>query len=128
MKSILIADDDEFYSTLLRNHLASDSCTFDIAHDGKAVIAKLKSASYDLLILDVHMDAINGVQVLSIVKNMLPQLPVIMITGDTSLELERTVRSYGVFYYLMKPHGKKELAEVVELALRKHGADRNTAH
>lgn len=117
MDRILIADDDKFFREKLRLELAQQGYNVDAVKDGEDAVRKCQGASYSVLIVDAHLETISGAEVIIAVKKAGHELPVIVITGDHSLELERELRSLGIFYYLIKPFGMREMLEVVESAM-----------
>lgn len=119
MNSILIADDDKFFREQLNKFLLMEKYNAKAVSNGKEAVKELVENEYDALILDMYMEEINGKQTISIIKNIKPKMPIIVITGDSSLELEREIRSCGVFYYLVKPFEMKELKEVIDSAIKK---------
>jgi CheY-like chemotaxis protein len=86
---------------------------------GEDIVRALASAKYDVLVLDLYMEGMDGLHVLPIVNTIDPELPVIVITGDTSIETERKVRSHNVYYYLNKPFTMNEIEEVIRTAIEK---------
>lgn len=123
MNSILIADDDEFYRTQIGNFLRSAGYIVKIVKNGQEAIKELQRQNYDVFILDIDMEGLSGLGALPIVKSISSSLPIIVATGDDSLELERVIRSYGVFYYLVKPFEMDEIKEVIESAVNKGKKD-----
>lgn len=117
MNKILVVDDDKFYREQLKGFLLKEGYEITLAVSGAEAIREFKSSEYHAVILDVHMEDINGKQLLAIMKNIHPQVPLIVVTGDNSLELEREIRTYGVFYYLIKPFSAEEVTEVIRSAV-----------
>ena len=74
-----------------------------IAHPGK----------YACVFADVHMDAMSGIEAASLVRSRFNDLPIVIMTGDDSLETEIQARCVGITYYLKKPFGEKELMGVI---------------
>lgn len=118
MHTVLIADDDKFFRDTLAMTLQQFGYDIIAVSNGNDAVRHVQETAYEALILDAHLEGINGVQVLSLVKNLDPELPVIVITGDSSIELERKIRTFGVFYYLLKPFKMEELREVITSATR----------
>jgi two-component system response regulator HydG len=62
-------------------------------------IKKILKQTVDVLILDIHMTGMSEIEVVPVIKNVRPDLPIITITGHTSVETEGKVRAQGIFYY-----------------------------
>jgi DNA-binding NtrC family response regulator len=120
MYSILVADDDRYIRECIGALLINEGYNLKTAHNAKDIIAELQNTTYDAMVLDAHIDGIGTMQLLSIIKQIVPVLPIIIITGDSSIELEREIRSVGVYYYLIKPFKINELREVVGSAVHRH--------
>lgn len=116
---ILIADDDESIRGLLREVLAEEGYKVKTVESGIMAIKKSLKQTVDVLILDIHMAGMSGIGVIPILKKARPYLPIITITGDTSVETERKVRAEGIFYYFVKPFDLEEMKKAVKSALSK---------
>jgi len=79
-----------------------------------------------LVIMDLSLQEPSGAKTVEILRKIRPRLPVIVLSGDHSIETGRQVLQHGVFYYLLKPLDLKELDQVVRTALA-HGK-RFTGH
>lgn len=101
--TVLIADDEiEFASTLvarlkLRNFQAT------MANSGKAALAAIEDEQPDVLILDLKMPDLDGLEVLASLKENYPDLAVIILTGHGSFEAGRQGMELGAYDYIMKP-------------------------
>jgi DNA-binding NtrC family response regulator len=118
MKSILIADDDKFFRDQLSNYFIAGGYDVNAVENGRDAVNALITGNFDALVLDVYMEGISGLQTIAIVKKIKPKLPIIIITGDNSLELERKIRSCGVYCYLVKPFEMGELGEIIHSAVK----------
>lgn len=70
-----------------------------------------------LVILDLSIDEPSGVKTVEILRKIRPRLPLVVLSGDQSLETGRQVLQHGVFYYLLKPLDLEELGQIVQIAL-----------
>jgi DNA-binding NtrC family response regulator len=101
--TVLIADDEiEFASTLvarlkLRNFQAT------MVNSGKAALATIEEEQPDVLILDLKMPDLDGLEVLASLKENYPDLAVIILTGHGSFEAGRQGMELGAYDYIMKP-------------------------
>ncbi len=119
MPTLLLADDDEALSQLLSEYLELDGYTCDCVHRGDAVAAKLQDQHYDLLILDIMLPGLQGLDVLKQLRQTGSNLPIIMLTArgddmDRILGLE-----LGADDYLPKPCNPRELSARIRAVLRR---------
>lgn len=70
-----------------------------------------------LVILDLSINEPSGVNTVEILRKMWPRLPLVVLSGDASLEAGRQILQHGVFYYLLKPLDLEEIDQVVQIAL-----------
>ena len=116
---ILIVDDEEIVVRSCLRILGGSDYELDSAQDGRQALEKIEARSYDVILLDIVMPKIDGMEVLKRVKESHPDVDVIMVTGLS--EIETAVRSMklGAFDYLPKPFDPDELRMVVERALER---------
>jgi len=117
---ILIVDDEEYLCELLKDELLSTNLfEVDIANDGAQAINKIQSKIYDVVLLDIKMPRISGIEVLKFIKEYSPDTEVIMITalGDIKLAVE-TIK-LGAFDFITKPYNFDELLVSIQNALEK---------
>lgn len=113
---ILVVDDEPDLVTILTKYFTDAGYTVDAAsHGGDALIA-VSQHQPDVVILDVMMDGLNGVQVLQRIRSLYPNVRVIMITGSSDTSLEPTTMSMGAFAYVSKPVSLQHLHEAVSAA------------
>lgn len=115
---ILLVDDDAAHRTMLRLHLGQAGYRVSEAEDGDIALALLKKHGYDLMLLDMRMQRVDGMEVLAQVSASNPQLPVIMVTAFSSVETAVAAMHQGAFDYLTKPVDVDQLLLVVERALQ----------
>lgn len=111
---ILIADDDAEITSVLSRTLASYEV--EEAGDGKTALAKELSMRPDLMILDIDMPQMSGVEVLEKISKQGRRPLVIMLTGSAAPEVVSKVMALGVFAYIIKPFEKEEVLEQVKRA------------
>ena len=116
---ILVVDDEEIVIRSCIRILASDDISLDSAHDGLDALRKLAEVDYDMLILDILMPKMNGIEVLQRVKESHPDVDVIMITGLNEIETAVKAMKLGAFDYLPKPFDPEELERVVARAFER---------
>ena len=114
---ILVVDDDPDLVTMLTESFSDVGYTVDVAaHGGDALIA-VSQYRPDVVLLDILMEGLDGVQVLERIRALDPAIRVIMITGSTDATLEPTAMAMGAFAYLTKPMALGQLHQAVEAAL-----------
>ena len=122
-KSILVIDDDVGMLHALTKVLASEGCTVAGAASSTVAIEHLLShdRDMDLIITDIRMPLLDGIEVLDIVKANRPTVPVIVITAYGGPEAEAEVRGSGAAAYLEKPVDSPRLLEAIRRALSDSG-------
>jgi len=119
--SILVADDDKFFRDRLRDTFEKAGYRIQ-TESGTAAVRKVLKETIHLLILDIYMAGMDGFETISLLKRINPSLPIIVITGNTSLDVERKTRDKGIFYYFTKPFDMEEMKKVVKLAIKTYYA------
>jgi serine/threonine protein kinase len=114
---ILAVDDEEDIRTTVSAIISGKGYEVDTAFDGEDALEKLTKKTYDLLITDIHMPRMDGIRLLSRIRNEGSQVPVIMLTA---LDMEKYVlKSYrsGADYYMSKPFAIQRLVTAVSYLL-----------
>ncbi|HAH05092.1 MAG TPA: hypothetical protein DCM05_00980 [Elusimicrobia bacterium] len=121
MARILIVDDESDMRMALANVLTRLGHSAAEAADGPAALKRLGEGGIDLVLLDMRLPGMDGVQILRRIRESDAELPVIMVTGYGSVESAMQVMELGASHYLAKPFSNRELADNVErvLAARK---------
>ncbi|MBI1747058.1 MAG: response regulator [Acidobacteria bacterium] len=100
--------------------LTSEKYQVDISLQPFDALQKLASSSFMVMIISIHSGESNWLDMIPLLNTLHPQLPVIVVTDDGSLETERIARRGRIFYYLMKPIEEKELKAVLRDAWKKN--------
>ena len=100
---ILIVDDEHEFLELMNNRLQKRGFTVVGASNGEQALELVREQSFDAMVLDVKMPGIDGIEVLRRVKQMKPELPVVLLTGHASVEAAMTGVETGAVDYLLKP-------------------------
>ncbi len=113
---VLIADDEkEFVDTLLaRLEIRNFSVT--AVYSGKAAIEMIEKLKFDVIILDVLMPEMDGIETLKLIKEKSPLTPVIMLTGEATVDNAIQGMKLGAFDFLIKPTDTERLAEKINQA------------
>ncbi len=116
---VLFVDDEaDFLDTILKRMQKRGVAAFG-ARSGEQALVWLQQQTADIVVLDVRMQGIDGIQTLRAVKSTHPLIEVIMLTGHASLEIAREGMQLGAFDYLMKPVDLDELLYKLEDAYKK---------
>lgn len=121
MSRLLLADDDEELAEMLADYLREEGFAVELAHDGESAFAHALSGQFDLLVLDIMMPKMNGLDVLRNLRQQ-SRLPVLMLTArgddvDSIVGLE-----LGADDYLAKPAHARVLVARIRAILRRAGA------
>ncbi len=100
---ILIVDDDPNVRFVLERALRKEKYVLDAAADGREALSKIEGTPYDLVILDLQMQPIPGMQVLEAVRRRSPDTAVIILTGHSTVNTAVEALRLGAFDYLFKP-------------------------
>jgi DNA-binding NtrC family response regulator len=117
MANILIVDDDPRIPVLLKELLKSEGYESVLATNGMHALELIKQEAFDLIITDLRMPHMNGMELLREVKTLWPSIPVIMITAYASDKTAVESAKLGVFDYLAKPFKVEELIAAIDRAL-----------
>jgi PAS domain S-box-containing protein len=119
---ILVVDDELGPRESLRM-LLKPSYDIHTADSGRAALALLPQVRPDIVILDIKMPEMDGLEVLRRVKQVDPTIEVVMITAYASLETVKLALTHGAFEYLIKPFSRQDLEDVVRRAVIRRQAD-----
>jgi DNA-binding NtrC family response regulator len=116
---VLLVDDDPAIVELLRNVLSKDGYDIRTADDPRDAIALLARDPVDVLITDFAMPGMTGLQLLVEIRKTHPDLPVVMVTGEGTMDTGLKAMDHGALSYLSKPVDPDDLRRVVKLAAAK---------
>ena len=119
-QTILIVDDEESHRLMLRAHLEQEGFSTVEAIDGEEAIAKVAERNIDLILMDIRMPRLDGMEALLRIKQANPATPVIMMTAYGSIDSAVKALQAGAADYLTKPLDSNELLVKVHKALRYH--------
>lgn len=118
MKLLLVDDESDFRNTLLKRMKRRD-VNVNGVDSGEAALTWMEAHAVDVVILDVRMPGMDGIQTLQAIKSRHPLTEVIMLTGHASMEVAIEGMEMGAFDYLMKPMDMDELLYKAEDAFKK---------
>jgi DNA-binding response OmpR family regulator len=116
---LLLVDDEEGYVKVLAKRMTRRNMEVMTALSGSEGIQRLRKEDFDVAILDLKMEDMDGIEVLRVFKKMVPDMPVIMLTGHGTEKAAREGLEMGAFDYLMKPCDLEELVEKIRAACRR---------
>lgn len=121
MSKILIIEDEAAIRRVLTKILSeeNDSYQVEAAEDGAVGYEKIKNNDYDLVLCDIKMPKMDGVEVLEAVKKIKPEIPIVMISGHGDMETAINTMRLGAFDYISKPPDLNRLLNTVRNALDK---------
>jgi two-component system nitrogen regulation response regulator NtrX len=121
MSRILIIEDEAAIRRVLVKILSEENDTYQVeeAEDGAAGLEKIKNNDYDLVLCDIKMPKLDGVEVLEEVKKIKPEIPMVMISGHGDMETAIQTMRLGAFDYISKPPDLNRLLNTVRNALDK---------
>ncbi|MBW2142945.1 MAG: sigma-54-dependent Fis family transcriptional regulator [Deltaproteobacteria bacterium] len=111
---ILIVDDELIMRESLAGWLERDGHDIQTAASGEEALEKLKGARFDILLVDIKMEGISGLDVLKQVKDNDPEVAVVMITAYGSISTAIEAMKNGAYDYLLKPFDPNELGLLIE--------------
>ncbi|WP_407310226.1 sigma-54-dependent transcriptional regulator [Desulfosporosinus sp. SB140] len=112
--SILIADDEESVRNLIRRVLMKMDYTVETACNGEEALAQIQNHGFDLLIMDIRMPKLDGMEAFKVLRIDYPSLPIIMMTAFSTVETTLETMRLGAFDYLTKPFDVSEVKMAVE--------------
>jgi two-component system, NtrC family, nitrogen regulation response regulator NtrX len=121
MSKILIIEDEVAIRRVLTKILSEESVTYQVedAEDGLQGLEKIKNNDYDLVLCDIKMPKMDGIELLEAVKKIKPEIPMVMISGHGDMETAIHSMKLGAFDYISKPPDLNRLLNTVRNALDK---------
>ena len=114
---ILLVDDEEDFASTLAERLALRGFQAEVATSGMDALRYVEEEDFSVLILDIKMPGMDGLEVMAQIKRKRPDLPVILLTGHGAVANAKTGMKDGAFDYLMKPIDIDELIETIRNAV-----------
>ncbi len=117
--SILVVDDEETFRYLLSSLISTAGYSVDTVMDGVSAINAVQTKLYHVVLLDVKMPKVDGIEVLKFVKNNYPGIEVIMLTGASDVKTAVECMRLGAYDYISKPTTADELLSTIGRALER---------
>jgi DNA-binding NtrC family response regulator len=115
--SILIVDDEEIVRRSHLRSLADSGCYTEAAEDGHKAIRVMEQHPFDVVLLDLRMPDLDGMDVLKTIKQRWPECEVVVITGYPTLETAKEAVRLGAQNYLAKPVGPDDVIRAADEAM-----------
>ncbi|NOY67939.1 MAG: response regulator [Deltaproteobacteria bacterium] len=122
-KTILILDDEEIVLKRLKPALEKNGYLVETFSRSQEAFDRVMEKNFDIVITDLKMDGLDGMQFLTLVKEQSPMTEVIVITGFATMETAKSSFQKGVFDFLAKPFKLAEIIETVKKAEAKLDQD-----
>jgi len=130
-KTVLIVDDDQAIVRLLKEALGlfrhQHAYKIETAGDGADALAALHRDQFDLVLLDMYMPRMTGLELLAQMRHLKLQTPVLMLTGNDDTRTAADALASGIFAYIPKPFDLQHLEHLVSLAVSSHSTATSSA-
>lgn len=125
MLKILVVDDDADLRLSVSSALSASDCSVDQASDGEEAVLRVRTNKYDLVLLDVNMPKLTGMEALKEIKSYDPSIVVIVLTAFANIRDAVEAVKEGAYNYLEKPIKAENLVYLVDRALKANNMVRN---
>jgi DNA-binding NtrC family response regulator len=119
---VLLLDDEPIVGKRLKPALAKVGCNVEVFEQPAMALKRIDEKEFDVVVTDIRMDDIDGIQVLEHVTKKSPRTKVIMITGYAMMALAREAMEKGAFDFIAKPFQPDDLRKVIAKAARALGS------
>ena len=116
---ILLVDDEERFRANLQKMLGAQGLAVKAAGSGAEALEELKLAPYDVIVLDIRMPGMDGLATLKEIKQIYPEVEVIILSGHASMDAAMEINRLGGYDYLMKPCPLEDLLLKIDAAYEK---------
>jgi len=113
---LLLVDDEKGFANIIAKRMSKRGIDVTEAYSGAEALQAIRKADFDVAVLDLKMEDMDGIEILKIFKKMDPDLAVIMLTGHGSEAAAKDGIKFGAFDYLTKPCDLEELLEKIREA------------
>ncbi len=110
---VLVVDDEKSIRISLREFLVADGYTVEVAADSQKALGLLKNHDFDVVVSDIVLPGISGIELLQAIRTAAPYVQVIMITGEPTIATAAEALRSGAFDYLIKPAGKSAILRAI---------------
>ncbi len=113
---IVVVDDEPIVRKRLKPALEKSGYEVEVYEDGSGLLKRLEEKSFDIVVTDVRMEEVDGIQVLEEVLSQSERTKVIIITGYATVEVAREALTKGAFDFIAKPFKPNDLRLIIERA------------
>ena len=114
--NILVAEDEADLREILKVTLEQEGYRAILASDGDEAIKKIEEKSFQMALIDMKMPGVNGKELVSKIKQINPQVPIVIVTGSPDFKEEMSLKKQ-TYEYIYKPFKLNELVKIIERAL-----------
>jgi two-component system response regulator HydG len=125
---ILVVDDEASHRKMIEAVLSDEGYEIKQADDGQAAIDAVENEFFDLILLDIRMRKVGGIEALNRIKEISPGIPIIIMTAYASVDTAVDALKAGAYDYLTKPLDIEELKILVQKALRFHQLEKENIY
>jgi DNA-binding NtrC family response regulator len=119
--NVLLLDDEPIVGRRLKPAVEKIGCEVEVFEDPKSALNRIEEKTFDIVVTDIRMDDIDGIEVLERVKKRSPRTKVIMITGYAMMALAREAMEKGAYDFIAKPFTPEELRKAIAKAAQALG-------
>ena len=113
---VLLLDDEPIVGKRLKPALTKIGCEVEVFEDSRKALERIDQIDFDIVITDIRMDEVDGIEILERVRQKSPRTKVIMITGYAMMSLAKKAMEKGAFDFIAKPFKPDDLRRVVARA------------
>jgi DNA-binding NtrC family response regulator len=125
---LLIAEDEKNFSLILQKELSRRNYDVSVANDGRSAVEFARRVDYDVIVMDITMPNMDGIQALKVLKQAEPSPEVIMLTGNATVETAIEAMKAGAYDYLTKPCKIEELDVLIRKACERRDLRRDNLY
>ncbi|MGD9107387.1 MAG: response regulator [Desulfobacterales bacterium] len=115
---LLLVDDEKGFANIIAKRMSKRDIDVTKAYSGTEALQTIRKANFDVAVLDLKMEDMDGIEILKIFKKMDPDLAVIMLTGHGSESAAKDGVKFGAYDYLTKPCDLEELIKKIQEAVQ----------
>jgi DNA-binding NtrC family response regulator len=119
---ILLLDDEPIVGKRLKPALAKIGCNVEVFEDPRKALDRINGKTFDIVVTDIRMDEIDGLEILEHVTRKSPRTKVVMITGYAMMAVAREAMEKGAFDFISKPFTPDDLRKVIAKAAQALGS------
>ncbi len=116
---VMVVDDEEAFRTTLAKMLTAQGLEVTAVGSGREALTELENKPLDVIILDLRMPEMDGMETLDEVKKGHPDVEVVVLTGHASVDAAMEIIRRGGYYYLLKPYPLEDLLDKIDAAYEK---------